>query len=378
MSHLLSSEQSALRQELRRFLADRAPVAGVRDSMHESLGHDAELWSALSDEWGLPAIGVPPEHGGAGGDLLDIAVVMEELGRGVAPVPFLSSAVLAAEALRLSSDDDARARWLPRLADGSAIAALAAPEVTGPSGSDLPLATPAEDGTWVLNGVVDHVLGGGCADVLLVSCGSDRGPDLFLANAESVHTERHCGVDATRDLCRVTLVDAPATRLSAGGNGPMILTTVIGRGTVALACEQVGGARACLELALEHAKHRVQFGRPIGSFQAIKHLLVERMADIEGASASAYRAAWAFDNDLDDAVAHAGISKALASDAYLEAAKAGVQVHGGIGFTWEHATHLYLKRALAGRPLLGSPEHHRDQLSDLLLGSHDDDAAKEA
>ncbi|MGW0478930.1 acyl-CoA dehydrogenase family protein [Nonomuraea sp. NPDC003214] len=342
MTSLLYSEvEEELRAAVRDLLADRCPPAAVLKRA-ESEPYDLDLWKTLAGEIGVAGLLIPEEHGGAGATASEVAVVLEELGRGVAPVPFLTSAVLATRALVQAG----AAGLLERLADGRSTAALAVSFAASPyhpsRGSSVRLA----DGR--LSGTVTGVAGADVADVLLVPV------EGVLYRVEGAQVAAVPSLDLTRPVATVTLDGAEATRL-----GEVDVAGVLRYGAGLLASEQYGVAQWCLDTTLAYVKERHQFARPIGSFQAIKHRLADLWLDVVRARAAA-RGAVADDSPLSAAVAqawNAGVAVHVAEEA--------VQLHGGIGMTWEHPVHLYLKRAKATEIALGTPGDHREALASL-------------
>ncbi|MBP2367720.1 acyl-CoA dehydrogenase family protein [Pseudonocardia parietis] len=368
MTFDVDDELEDLRRSVRRFLADKAPSEDVRRVMDGPDGHDPAVWEQMAGQLGLPAIALPEEYGGLGYGAGELVIVLEELGRALSPEPFLSSVALAGRALATSGDADAAARWLPGIADGSLIAALAVSE----QGRDWTLdgidtrAEPTADG-YAITGVKTFVIGGERADLLLVAATDGDGLALYAVEPdETVTRTRPAVLDPTRRLARIEFAATPASRVRAPAGH---LREVLDLAVIAVAAEQVGGARRCLEMAVEHAKVRVQFGRPIGSFQAIKHRCADLLVEVEAArSALQHAAALAADRDGTDpgdlAVA-AAVCGAWCGQAYTRVAKETIQIHGGVGYTWEHDAHLYLKRAKSSELLFGSPAAHRARLADL-------------
>jgi alkylation response protein AidB-like acyl-CoA dehydrogenase len=390
-----SDEQDQLRRQVRRALADAGGIAAARRAMlppegagagagaaDDGGGTDVALWRRLARDLGLAGLAVPEAHGGVGLGWVEIAAVIEELGAALACVPFLSSACLATAAILEAGTPAQHEALLPAMARGDVTATLAWLEVSGAASPDAIEATarPAPGDHVVLSGKKRFVLDGHTAELLLVAA---RAPDGTIAlyavpaGATGVRRRRLPTIDATRALAEVVLADVrvPASsRLGDGGWAP--IARALARTRVALAVEQVGGAQACLDLGVEYAKVRQQFGRPIGSFQAIQHTLADLFVAVETARSIAYHAAWdCAQPGTDDAELELGSAAAAAycADAFYRCAADTIQVHGGIGFTWEHDAHLYFKRARAGRTLLGSTTELRDQVARAIgLGSEDD------
>ncbi|WP_460606575.1 acyl-CoA dehydrogenase family protein [Jatrophihabitans fulvus] len=356
-------EREALRASVRAFLANHAPEADVRRVMATESGLDRALWRRMSDELGLPGLAVPEAYGGSGFGAGELQVVLEELGRALACVPFLSSAVLATTAL-LSSDDTAVCDdLLPAVADGSRVATLAALGDSGSyGGPDVFEVRASRSGEGhVLSGRRTFVPDAQAADLYLVTAVHDDGPALFAVDAlaEGVRCTPLPTLDETRRQGSVELDRASARLIGAAGRAADVLARTVAVGSVALAAEHMGGARRALEMAVEYAKVREQFGRVIGSFQAVKHRCADMLLRVEAATSAVTAAAHALDTGAEDFAELAPLALGLASEAYLYAATENIELHGGIGFTWESAAHLYYKRAVAGTALLGSPTANR-------------------
>ncbi len=348
-------------------MRDRAPLAEVRRWSGTGAGYDPGLWAELAGQLGLAGLLVPAGYGGAGCGLAEAGVVLQELGRGLVSVPYLSSAVLAVTALLASGDDAAQADLLPRLATGELLAAVA---VSGPGGrADVTPGSPGvtasrSPGGAVLDGEALYVVDGHVAGVLLVAGRDEGGARLYRVAADAPGLTRTAMsvLDATRNLTRLGFSGVPARPLGPAGSGAAALGRVLDTALVALAAEAVGGAEQALDLAVSHAKQRVQFGRPIGSFQAVKHKCADMFVALEGARAA-----------LDGALLGAGDPGAAAlvaalqcSAAYTHITTEAIQVLGGIGFTWEHPAHLYFRRARTSAVLFGTETQHRAALADRL------------
>jgi alkylation response protein AidB-like acyl-CoA dehydrogenase len=358
MRFAFSDEQDALRRELRRFLDKRATPADTRRAMASDAGFDADVWRGLV-ELGLPSLAVPEAHGGAGLGAVEIAAVMEELGRALACTPFFSSACLATPALVLGGDDAQQRAHLPRLAEGArATLAFAGRVSARRDGADA-----------ILDGAHDFVVDGHTAELLLVCARENDGAGVWIVEPDAPGVSRAAiaSLDPTRKLATVRLegVRVPASaRLPAAGAS--LVERVLDRARAALAAEQVGGAARCLELSVEYAKTRMQFGRPIGSFQAIKHKCADLLVLVESARSAAYWAAFAAAASEDELPEAAALAQSYCSETFLRAAGETIQIHGGIGFTWEHDAHLYFRRARSSATLLGSAPEARERLARAL------------
>lgn len=366
MDFAFSDEQDELRRTVRAFLADTSPETETRRLMETPDGFDRALWRRMGTELGLQGLAVPEEYGGAGCGPVEVGVVMEELGRALVCTPFLSSAVLATTTLLRSDDEDARKRLLPGLASGELVGTLALTEDSARwDATGVQLNARASEGRWLLTGHKMFVLDGATADVVLTVARTDDGIGVFWVDGDATGLTRTPlpTMDPTRRQARLDYDDVPATRLRTHGDGWELVSQVLDRAAVALAAEQVGVASRALDMAVEYAKVRHQFGRPIGSFQAVKHLLADVLLEVESARAAAHFALLAAEGEGPDLPAVASLAKAFCSDACLQATEQNIQVHGGIGFTWEHPAHLYLKRAKTSQLLFGDPAFHRELLA---------------
>ncbi|MFC4503436.1 MULTISPECIES: acyl-CoA dehydrogenase family protein [Streptomyces] len=366
MDFAFSEEQEELRRTVRAFLADTSPESEMRRLMDTPDGFDRALWRRMGTELGLQGLAVPEEYGGAGCGPVEVGAVMEEMGRALLCAPFLSSAVLATTALLRSADEEARKRLLPGLAAGELVATLALTEDSARwDASGVALNARESEGTWLLDGHKTFVLDGAAADVVLTVARAADGIGVFVVDGDAPGLTREPlpTLDPTRRQARLDYHDVPAQRLRTHGDGWDLVAQVLDRGAVALAAEQVGVASRALDTAVEYAKVRHQFGRPIGSFQAVKHLLADVLLEVESARAAAHYALLAAQDDDPRLPAVASLAKAFCSDACLQATSENIQVHGGIGFTWEHPAHLYLKRAKTSQLLFGDPAYHRELLA---------------
>jgi alkylation response protein AidB-like acyl-CoA dehydrogenase len=357
-----SAEQHALRESVRRFLTEKSPTGAVRAAMETDAGHDPAVWQQAAAQLGLPALAIPEQYGGAGFSFVEQAIVLEELGRALYPGPYLASAVLAATALLGSGDEQAAKELLPAVAAGEQIATLAVAE---DGGSWDPAATTLTAAGGVLNGHKSFVLSGHIADLILVAARDGAGLSLYAVRPDAAGLARTAlpTLDQTRRLARLEFRDTPARLVGAGGGAGPVLASTMDVAALALAAEQLGGAQAALDMAVAYAKEREQFGRPIGSFQAIKHRCADLLLELESARSTVGYAAWAVAESSTDVPVVAALAKAYVSEAFFHIAAENIQIHGGIGFTWEHDAHLYLKRAKADELFLGDPAHHREQLA---------------
>lgn len=362
-------ELDLLRDTARSFLEEHYPLEQVR-KIAEGEGFTREQWSEIA-ELGWSGLAVEEEYGGAGYGWVELGVLAEELGRALMPGPFLSSMVLATEAISACGTDRQKSDWLSGLVAGDSIGALAVFErPNGWSVNTIDTIAHQEDSGWRLDGSKRFVLEADLADFLLVSAqipGGGIGLFVVDRSANGLSVSETPGLDTTRRLSEVCLngVWVPADRLLGEGSAANGLAHTLRLGSVFQASEQVGGAQKCLEMSVDYAKTRFQFGRPIGSYQAIKHKCALMLVQSEHAKSAAQYAARVADHPQELLIA-APMVAASASEAYVWVAGETIQVFGGIGFTWEHDAHLFLKRAKASSLLLGDPHFHRNQLGDTL------------
>jgi alkylation response protein AidB-like acyl-CoA dehydrogenase len=353
-----TAEQEMLRASVRAFLAAKAPLASVRLAFDAPTG-DASVWDGLRD-LGVTGLLVDEANGGTGRGMVDAAVVLEELGRAVCPTPYAASAI-GATAL-------ADPELLPALADGSLVGTVAIFEPGARYAWEQPStrATQATSG-WRLDGVKVHVLDANAADVVLVTATDDAG-NLGIFACEAFEAEPTPTVDGSRKQGRITVSGADARRVDVPGDARAAVSGALDRLGVAAAVDGVGAAQRALELVLEYAKEREQFGKPIGAFQAVQHLCADMLRTVELGRAAAYYACWAID-DASSEEAHraATIARAFAADAFPSLGGSAIQVFGGIGFTWEHDIHLYFKRLLSAAYLLGTANEQLEELATIAI-----------
>jgi alkylation response protein AidB-like acyl-CoA dehydrogenase len=366
MNFAFSEEQDELRKAVRRFLEDKSPESEVRRLMESTEGYDPAVWRQMADQLGLQSLTVPEEYGGSGFSYVELIVVLEEMGAALLCAPYFSTVALAANALLTSGDEAAKKQYLPGLASGEAIGTLAITEDNGRWDLDaVGLEATSKDGGWVLDGHKMFVLDGHTADLVLVVGRTPEGLSLFAVagDAEGLTRTPLATMDQTRKQARLEFSSTPATLVGNDGGAAEGLSKTLDLAAVALAAEQVGGAQRCLDSAVDYAKTRIQFGRPIGSFQAIKHKCADMLLEVESSKSAAYYAGWAAAEDSDELPVVASLAKSYCSEAYFHAAAENIQIHGGIGFTWEHHAHLYFKRAKSSELLLGDPAYHRELLA---------------
>ena len=365
-----SAEQRELRESVRRFLAERAPLTRVRELMETTDGTDPDVWRQASAQLSLPGIAVPEEYGGAGFSFAEQAIVLEELGAALFTGPYLAGAVLAATALLASDDTEAKKDLLPGIAAGETVATLAFTEDGGswdPASIRLAATQKAQQtqNGWRLDGHKSFVLDGHTADLILAVATTGTGLSLFAVNATADGLTRRPlpTLDQTRKLARLAFSDVKARLVGEQGAARSVLDRTLDVAALALAAEQLGGAQRALDMAVAYAKVRRQFGRPVGSFQAIKHRCADLLLEVESLRSAVGYAAAAVAAGSTEVPVLAPLVKAYASEVYSHVAGENIQIHGGIGFTWEHDAHLYLKRAKASELFFGDGSYHRARLA---------------
>ena len=361
MNFDFSADQKALREQARKFLGEHASPTRVRRILDGAAPYDAELWRGMG-EMGWMGTAIPESHGGAGFGYLELCVIAEELGRSLAPTPFSSTIYLATEALLLAGSEAQKKRWLPRITQGAAIGCVALAE--GPQVPTPANLTTRADGSR-LSGTKVPVADGDVADfsIVLARQGDGRA-GLFLVELTGPGVSRTsvATVDPTRSHACLAFDGAAAEPLGAPGQGWPLLERVLDRAAVLVAFEQLGGAQAALDMAREYALGRFAFGRQIASFQAIKHKLADMYVAVELARSNAYYGAWALAKDARELPVAAAAARVAASEAYYQAAKENIQIHGGMGFTWEFDCHLHYRRAKLTGLMLGSVRRWKDLL----------------
>jgi len=351
-----SADQKSLREQARKFLAEHASSARLRRILEGPEPYDAELWRGMG-EMGWMGTAIPEQYGGAGFGYLELCVIAEELGRSLAPTPFSSTIYQAAEALLLAGSEAQKKRWLPRITQGEAIGCFAlaeGPRVTTPAN----IATRADGGR--VSGTKVPVADGDVADFAVVVAADG----LYLVDLKDPGVARApvATVDPTRSHARIVFERAAAEPLGAPGQGWPLVERLLDRAAVLVAFEQLGGAQASLEMAREYALGRFAFGRQIASFQAIKHKLADMYVGVELARSNAYYGAWALSKDAPELPVAAATARVAATEAYYQAAKENIQIHGGMGFTWEFDCHLHYRRAKLTGLMLGSARRWKDLL----------------
>jgi alkylation response protein AidB-like acyl-CoA dehydrogenase len=323
-------------------------------------------------ELGLPGLIVPEEYGGSGAGFVELGIVMEEMGAALLPTPYFGTAVLATTALLTAGDHAAAADFLPGIAAGRSIATLAVVEEDGDWDPAACRCRASRDGAgWRVDGTKMFVLDGACATLVLMTALTPTGVSLFAVDGQAAGLSRIplATLDQTRKQARLEFRDVQARLVGQDGAANSIVSSVFDLAAVALAAEQVGGAQRVLDMAVGYAKTRVQFGRPIGSFQAVKHACADLLIELESARSAAYYALWSAAERRGDLPLVASLAKAYCSDAFFHVAAGNIQIHGGIGFTWEHPAHLYFKRAKASQSMFGNSSYHLDLMARRLPDS---------
>jgi alkylation response protein AidB-like acyl-CoA dehydrogenase len=374
MNFGFTEEQELLRKTARDFLAECVPMTLVRDVMESTVSHSPGVWKQMA-ELGWTGLAFSEGVGGAGMGMVELCIVLEELGRSLAPVPFLPSAIAGTAILEVGDEAQQQA-WLTRICSGESIGTLAITEERGTEDpGDLVLRARPEGDGWVLDGRKLFVPDAAAADVLVVAARTggeaESGLALFLVSrdSEGVETTPMASMDLLRPLYEVSFggVAVPAGALLGGDRDawPRI-ARVLDRARLMIAAEMVGGAEKCLEDSVAYAKERIQFGKPIGVNQAIKHKCADMLFEVESARSIVYYAAWAAGEDNDEAPITAAMAKAYVSDSYRHASAENIQIHGGVGFTWAYDCHLYFKRAKSDEAWLGDASFHRERVAGML------------
>ena len=365
----ISTEERELRESVRRFLTERAPLTKVRELMETADGTDPDVWRQASAQLGLPGIAVPEEYGGAGFSFAEQAIVLEELGAALFTGPYLASAVLAATTLLASDDEEAKKDLLPGIAAGETVATLAFTEDGGswdPASIRLAATKTTKNG-WRLDGHKSFVLDGHATDLILVVAATETDGRLSLfaitGTADGLTRRALPTLDQTRKLARLAFDHTPARLVGEPGAARAVLDHTLDVAAVALAAEQLGGAQRALDMAVAYAKVRQLFGRPIGSFQAIKHRCADLLLEVESLRSAVGYAAAAVAASSAELPVLGPLLKAYASETFFHVAAETIQIHGGIGFTWEHDAHLYFKRAKSSELFLGDADYHRERLA---------------
>jgi alkylation response protein AidB-like acyl-CoA dehydrogenase len=369
-----TEEQEELRRTLRRFMEEKSPSAEVRRLMDTTEGYDDVVWKQMAQELALQGIHIPEEYGGQGFTFVELGIVLEEMGRALLPSPYFATVCLFANVILNAGTEDQKRELLPAIASGERIATLAYTEPSGRWDAEGITAEARRDGDgFRLMGTKSYVVDGHTASWIVVAArlpdsAGEEGIGLFLVEGDADGLTRTAlpTMDMTRKQARLELEGVAATAIGEPGAAWAALSKTLDHVSVCLAAETVGGAERCLDMAVAYAKDRVQFGRPIGMFQAIKHKCADMLLQVESAKTAAYYALWTAAGDDDELPVVAPLANAFCSEAYFKVACDNHQVHGGIGFTWEHDAHLYFRRAKSSELLFGEPAYHRRILADRI------------
>ena len=371
MNFAFSEEQEALRETVAQFLEQKSASADVRAQMETTEGFDADVWKQMGAQMGLPGLHIPEEFGGQGYSFVELGIVLEEMGKRLLCAPYFATVALAANAILNAGSDSQKKELLPGIAAGETIATLAFTEPSGQWDADgVAMTYEASGDGFTLSGEKMFVIDGHTADLIVVvarkagSSGAD-GLSFFTVAGDASGLTRTAleTMDQTRKQAKLEFAGVAADLLGEEGAAGAALSKTLDQAAVLLASEMVGGAQEVLDMSVAYAKERVQFGRPIGSFQAIKHKCADMLLEVESAKSAAYYAAWAAAEDNEELPVVASLAKAYCSDAYFHCAAENIQIHGGIGFTWEHDAHLYFKRAKSAETYLGDATYHRELLA---------------
>lgn len=375
MNFGFTEDQEALREATRKFLDNECPTTFVRKMMADDTAHSTELWKKIA-QLGWLGIMVPEDFGGAGGSFLDLVVILEETGKSLLPGPFFATALLGTTAILAGGSDAQKAALLPKIVEGTHVVTLALAEKSGRyDAAGVTLAATVKGNDFTLSGEKMFVPDAHVADQLIVAArtggSGEEGITLFLVDAKApgVTITQLKTVDMTRRQCHIAFQDVAVARaqvLGEVGKGWSVLRRVLDQAMAGLSAEMVGTGQKALDMAVAYAKERVQFGKPIGSFQAVKHKCVDMMVQVENARSLTYYAAWTVDENTEEARQAVPMAKAYCSDMCKTVASEAIQVHGGIGFTWEHDMHLFYRRGLASEAAFGSAPTHREVVAQTL------------
>ena len=370
MNFTFNDEQEELRRVVRRFFDEKSPSTEVRRLMETNEGYDDVVWKQIAQDLALQGIHIPESYGGQGGSFVELGIVLEEMGRALACTPFFATVCLAANAILNTGTEEQKSELLPAIAAGEKTATLAFAEESGSWDVEkIAVEAKQEGDSYRLSGVKSYVIDGHTADVLIVAA---RGPSgkvgLYVVDGHADGLDRQPlrTVDMTRKQARLEFSDTPATALGDNEDAEASFAKTLDQVSVCLAAEMAGGSQRCLDMAVDYAKTRIQFGRPIGAFQAVKHLCADMLLEVESAKTAAYYAMWAAADDGDDLKLAAPLAKSYCGDAFFKVACDNIQVHGGIGFTWEHDAHLYYRRAKSSDLMFGDASYQRQRLGDRL------------
>jgi alkylation response protein AidB-like acyl-CoA dehydrogenase len=369
MDFALNDEQATLQEVLRDFFDKKSPESAVREQMPDPAGYDQALWRQMAEQLGLQSLAIPEEYGGGGFSFVELGIALEEMGRALVVSPFFASCVMATQLLLALDDVDANKEYLPGLASGELIGTVAIAEDSGSwQPKDVTAVASESPQGWTISGHKSYVLDGAVAGLLLVVARAGDRVAVFAVDGAAAGLTRVPleTMDQTRKQARIEFDGTPARLVGSLDGGLKGIETMLDHSVIALSAEALGGTARALDMAVEYAKVREQFGRPIGSFQAIKHKCASMLVELESSRSAVYYALWAVSANDPEVPKLASLAKAFCSDAYFYVCGENVQIHGGIGFTWEHPAHLYLKRAKNTQLFMGSPDFHRQRLADLI------------
>jgi len=370
MNFDFSEDQKLLQQTARDYLAEHSPLTVCREVLETDQPYAAELWKGAA-EMGWQGAVIPEEFGGAGFGHLELAMIAEEIGRALAPIPFSSSVYFATEAILKGGSDAQKKKYLPGLASGEAIGTFALTEKAGQNGIEN---VQAKVKGGRLSGTKVPVPDGDIATFAVVAAQGDGGLSLYLVDldADGVSRESITSFDPSRSMAHIEFSNAAAELLGEAGQGGALAEHVLDRAAVLMAFEQLGAAQACFDGTKAFTQGRYAFGRPVASFQAIKHRLADMWCELELARSNAYYGAWALSNEEDELGVAACIARIQASEAFDDLAVEMVQLHGGVGYTWEYDCHLFYRRAKLLAAALGTPAVWKDKLIDRIADTHGD------
>lgn len=359
-----------LRKMTRRFCEEFSPESAVRKSMESETGYDASLWRRLGSELGVLGLSVPEEFDGADVGLVAQAVVVDELGAALFCGPVVGTLFLAVPALCAVADEQVQKDYLPGLVAGETVATVAVLLEGGVfEAAAVTVTAQLDDGQWRLSGTVEQVPDGLAAELILVAAQTEAGVSLFAVAADAAGLSRSAvpPLDLTRRQARVVFDNVDARRIADDDEAPDVLSSAIRTAAVLMSVDAVGGSQRLLDLTVDHVSTRFQFGQPVGANQAVKHRCANMLVELEQARSAVYHAAWSIQDGTDDAQLVASLAQAVAIEAYLSVSRSAIQMHGGLGFTWEGSTHLYYKRATTDSAVFGRPELHLDRIAHLEL-----------
>ena len=365
MNFAFNEEQEEFRRSIHRFLQDHSAISEVRRLMDTDEGFDPKIWNQMATQLGLTAVTIPEKFGGLGYGQVELGIVFEEMGRTLLCAPYFSTVALGVNLLLETGDEAVCSEYLPLVASGEARLAVGAYESESDWSVDDIYTSATGGAEAVITGSKSYVIDGLTATHLLVLARSPEGISLYIVDGsdKSIEKTSQLPLDLTRKISTVTFDSTPAKLIGIAGVGSSYYEKMLPKSLVSLASEQVGGAQRVLEMAVDYAKTRIQFGRPIGSFQAIKHKCADMLVEVESAKSAAYYGAWVVDNDPAELPTVSYLAKAFCSEAFFSVAAENIQIHGGIGFTWEHDAHLYFKRAKSSEIMFGSPAFFREKLA---------------